>query len=104
MKKVRMPAIVHWETAHFVVLCGFDKKGAVIADPACGRVRISREEFSGAFTGIVMRLEKGEGFVQEANGKRQSFIAGQVWRFIPALTVALLAGGIAAGAQFCAAV
>lgn len=100
VRKIQTPAILHWKMAHFVVFCGFDKKGAVIADPACGRIRIGWEEFSSSFTGIVMTLEKGEAFEQEANGKRQSFISGQVRRFIPALVVALLAGVIAAGAQF----
>ncbi len=100
VRKVQTPAILHWKMAHFVVLCGFDKKGAVIADPACGRVRIGWEEFSGAFTGIVMTLEKGESFEQKTKGKQRSFVFRQVQRFVPALAVALLTGVIAAGAQF----
>lgn len=97
---VKTPAILHWQMAHFVVLCGFNKKGAVIADPACGRIHVGCEAFSDAFTGIVMTFEKSEEFAQETKVKDQSFISAHIKRFIPALSVALSAGVIAAGAQF----
>ena len=31
-----LPAIIHWNMDHFVVLCGFTRRGAVIADPESG--------------------------------------------------------------------
>ena len=44
--------------------------------------------------------EKKEEFEQETKVKQKSFITAHVKRFVPALTAALLAGVIAAGAQF----
>lgn len=100
VRKTKTPAILHWQMAHFVVLCGFNKRGAVIADPAYGRIQVSWEAFSDAFTGIVMTFEKSEEFKQETKAEQNRFITAHIKRFVPALTAALLTGVIAAGAQF----
>lgn len=100
VKEVQTPAILHWSMTHFVVLCGFDKRGAVIVDPAYGKMRVGLEEFCGAFTGIVMTFEKGESFKRKTSEKKQSFIVGHSRRFISMLALVLPAGVIAAGAQF----
>lgn len=64
------PMIIHWNFNHFVVLCGFDKKGnAVINDPASGRVKVSSDEFDKCFTGIVLTFEPSENFVQSGEKK-----------------------------------
>ena len=73
-KKVKFPAIIHWNFSHFVVLQGFDKGKALINDPARGRVRVSMEEFDRSYTGIVLCMEPGEKFVP--GGKPDS-----VWKF-----------------------
>lgn len=39
-KEGRFPCIVHWNFNHFVVLCGFSGKKAILNDPARGIVRI----------------------------------------------------------------
>ena len=36
VEEIELPAIIHWNMNHFLVLCGFNKKGAVIADPSDG--------------------------------------------------------------------
>jgi NHLM bacteriocin system ABC transporter peptidase/ATP-binding protein len=61
-KRSDFPMIIHWNFNHFVVLCGFDKKGAIINDPAAGRVKIDYETFDKSFTGIVMTFQPGEDF------------------------------------------
>ena len=38
-KEVHFPAIIHWNFNHFVVLCGFSKNDAILADPASGHRR-----------------------------------------------------------------
>ena len=64
------PCILHWGFNHFVVLCGFKGKTAIINDPARGRVSVSWEEFDREFTGICATFEPDDGF--EPSGKRKS--------------------------------
>ncbi len=64
------PCIIHWGFNHFVVLCGFKGKRAVLNDPARGRVTIEWEEFDREFTGVCLTLEPGEGF--KPSGKRKT--------------------------------
>jgi len=59
---VGLPAIIHWNFNHFVVLEGWGPQGAEIVDPAVGRRRIDREEFSKSFTGVVLVFEPGLDF------------------------------------------
>ena len=64
------PCIIHWGFNHFVVLCGFKGKKAVLNDPARGRVVVCWEEFDKEFTGICITIEPGENF--EPSGKKKS--------------------------------
>lgn len=63
------PCIVHWGFNHFVVLCGFKGKNAIINDPARGRVSVPWEEFDSQFTGICVTFEPGESFVPSGKPK-----------------------------------
>ncbi len=67
------PCIIHWGFNHFVVLCGFQGKQAIINDPARGRVKIEWEEFDREFTGVCLFFEPGEDFVP--SGKPKSMIS-----------------------------
>ncbi|QNM05336.1 NHLP family bacteriocin export ABC transporter peptidase/permease/ATPase subunit [Qiania dongpingensis] len=73
--EIPVPAVIHWNFNHFVVLCGFTRKGAVINDPARGRTVVSMKEFDRAFTGVVLSLEPGEDF--EKSGAPKS-----IWGFV----------------------
>lgn len=64
------PCIIHWGFNHFVVLCGFKGKNAVINDPARGRIIVSWEEFDQEYTGVCATIEPDEGF--EPSGKPKS--------------------------------
>lgn len=72
---ITLPAIIHWNFNHFVVLCGIDynKKKAYINDPARGRVVVDMDEFDQAFTGIALTLVPTEEFKPE--GKQKSVIS-----------------------------
>ena len=64
------PCIIHWGFNHFVVLCGFKGKKAVLNDPARGRVTVDWEEFDKEFTGVCITIEPGENY--QPSGKRKT--------------------------------
>ncbi|MBR2764572.1 MAG: NHLP family bacteriocin export ABC transporter peptidase/permease/ATPase subunit [Blautia sp.] len=64
------PCIVHWDFNHFVVLDGFKGNRAYLNDPAGGTYSVPMEIFDACFTGIVLFMRPGDGFVPE--GKRKS--------------------------------
>ncbi|MFA9465805.1 MAG: NHLP family bacteriocin export ABC transporter peptidase/permease/ATPase subunit [Velocimicrobium sp.] len=72
LKEITLPAIIHWNFNHFVVLDRFKKDKVVLNDPARGLVEVSYEEFDKAFTGIVLKFEKTNEFVPE--GKQKSVL------------------------------
>ncbi|MCR4924279.1 MAG: ATP-binding cassette domain-containing protein [Lachnospiraceae bacterium] len=69
LKEITFPAIVHWDFVHFVVLEGIKGRTYYINDPACGRRKLSLEEFEKAYTGVVLTFEKGEDFVRDKKPK-----------------------------------
>lgn len=88
-KKLRTPAVIHWNMDHFLVLCGFGKRGAVLADPAFGLRTVSMEEFSRSFTGIAIEMEPSEKF--ERGGEiKSSYIKECVAEVAPAVVFLLL--------------
>ncbi len=68
-QSVTLPAIIHWDFNHFVVVCGFKKDYVFINDPALGRVNVKLDEFSRMFTGIVLELVPSEEFISEGEPK-----------------------------------
>ena len=72
VKQVALPAIIHWNFNHFVVLTKVKKNSVMINDPARGQVEVLMDEFDKSFTGIALCLEKGEDFVP--GGKPSSVI------------------------------
>lgn len=70
-RSVNLPAIIHWEFNHFVVLERWSPNHVDIVDPAVGRRRLTPEEFDEAFTGVVIMLEPGNQFEQQ--GQQSSF-------------------------------
>ncbi|MCA3731063.1 MAG: peptidase domain-containing ABC transporter, partial [Phenylobacterium sp.] len=60
--KVRLPAVLHWDLNHFVVLKSVKGKRAVIHDPARGARTHSLEELSRHFTGVALELTPVPGF------------------------------------------
>jgi len=59
---VTLPAIVHWEFNHFLIVERWTPKYVDLVDPAMGRRRVTAEEFDNSFTGVVIMLEPGVQF------------------------------------------
>jgi HlyB family type I secretion system ABC transporter len=57
LAKQALPAIVHWEGKHYVVVYEIKPKGVVIADPAVGCRKISLSEFQEKWTGYTLLLQ-----------------------------------------------
>jgi ABC-type bacteriocin/lantibiotic exporter with double-glycine peptidase domain len=71
---VPLPAIVHWNFNHFVVVESWSPAHVGIIDPAQGRRRVTAAEFDAAFTGVVLTLEPGIEF------DRHATISHSPWR------------------------
>jgi len=66
LNKVKLPAILHWDLNHFVVLKSVSAKRAVIHDPAAGARTLSVDELSRHFTGVVLELSPAASFAPVA--------------------------------------
>lgn len=62
LKALRLPAVLHWEHNHFVVLARVHRRGVVVHDPAIGRRAIPMAEVSQKFTGVALEAWPSEGF------------------------------------------
>jgi ATP-binding cassette subfamily B protein RaxB len=62
LPQLQLPAILHWDLSHFVVLESVDRRGVTILDPAAGRRRITMAEVSRSFTGVALELSPTRGF------------------------------------------
>lgn len=65
LKKAPLPAILHWNENHFVVLYQITKTKARIADPAHGRIKLSHPEFLKHWTQKSDDGAKGIGLLLE---------------------------------------
>jgi ATP-binding cassette subfamily B protein RaxB len=54
IRQLRLPAIVHWDLNHFVVLKAVTPKGILVHDPAVGEKFFSMPEASRHLTGVAV--------------------------------------------------
>lgn len=62
LRKIQLPALLHWDLNHFVVLKSIGSRQLTIHDPAAGARTLSMSEFSKHFTGVVLELARSEAF------------------------------------------
>lgn len=62
LKNIPLPAIVHWDFDHFVVVEEWKPERVVIVDPALGRRHLRVDEFAASFTGVMLTFEPGNEF------------------------------------------
>lgn len=90
-----LPAIIHWNFNHFVVLCGFKGEKAVINDPAEGKITVDAEEFNNSFTGIVLSFSPTEQFEESGTKKNiRTFIHKRMKGSYKALVLVIITGFI----------
>ena len=68
--KLRLPAILHWDMNHFVVLTKADARRITVLDPARGRRVLPLGEASRHYTGVAMEFTPAEGFARQDERER----------------------------------
>ena len=71
--EVKLPAIMHWNFNHFVVLDGYKGGKVFLNDPASGPRIVSLEDLDGSFSGVVLTFEPGPEF--KPGGQKRSMMA-----------------------------
>lgn len=56
LSQLSLPAILHWDMRHYLVLEAVSPNGVVVCDPARGRRKLSKKEIDLSFTGIALEL------------------------------------------------
>ncbi|MDP7034723.1 MAG: NHLP family bacteriocin export ABC transporter peptidase/permease/ATPase subunit [Planctomycetota bacterium] len=92
--QLSMPAILHWDLNHFVVLEGYQKGTWYINNPAGGqRETYSSEEFSEHFTGIVLQFIPSATFEKTGSPPNPwNSLRPRLKRTAPGLIFAAIAG------------
>jgi ATP-binding cassette, subfamily B, bacterial CvaB/MchF/RaxB len=67
LHKLKPPAILHWDMAHYVVLIRTTSRYVEINDPAIGKRRLSWAEVSKHFTGVALELTPAPGFQKKSH-------------------------------------
>ena len=100
LAEMPLPAIVHFDGNHWVVLHDVTDGKVRLADPALGLVRLDREEFLEKWTGYAALINYGEGLEQAPEA--ESNVAWLVEFFKPfrrKLALAAVLALVAAGLQ-----
>lgn len=88
LSQLQTPCVLHWDLNHFVVLTAIRGGKAVIHDPARGVRRLSLDEVSRHFTGVVLELGPEADFRPRV--ERQSVTARQLLGRVSGLKRSLL--------------
>nr|AVH79568.1 cyclic nucleotide-regulated ABC bacteriocin/lantibiotic exporter [Nostoc sp. PCC 9448] len=57
LAKQKLPAIVHWEGKHYIVVYEITRKHVIVVDPAIGQRTLTHQEFKQDWTGYALLLE-----------------------------------------------
>jgi ATP-binding cassette subfamily B protein RaxB len=73
LRQLRLPAILHWDMSHFLVLKAVTRNGIIVHDPAVGERRYAIAEASKHLTGVALELSPAEGFAPKDERARLPF-------------------------------
>ncbi|MEM9623255.1 MAG: peptidase domain-containing ABC transporter [Pseudomonadota bacterium] len=88
LSKLNVPAVLHWNLNHFVVLTRVRRNKVIIYDPAVGRRAYTLKQASQRFTGIALECVPGTEFA--AGDERESLKLATFWRGAPGLSGVLV--------------
>ena len=73
LRQLHLPAIVHWDMNHFLVLRSVTRRGIVVHDPASGERFFPIAEASKHLSGVALELSPSEGFLPKDERARLPF-------------------------------
>ena len=76
--KLSLPAILHWNLNHYVVLKEVSGRGIEIHDPALGKKFIPWVQVSKSFTGVALELEPAAAFREKDECRKLHF--SELWQ------------------------
>lgn len=88
LSNLHLPAIIHWDMNHYVVLENVKKGKALIHNPASSSRWLPLEEVSKHFTGVALELRPASSF--EKSDSRERLQLSQLWQSITGLKRAIL--------------
>lgn len=88
LKELQLPAILHWNMNHYVVLEAVQAGKAIICDPEGSSRAMSMDEVSNHFTGVAVELKATAGF--RPREERQRLHLSQLWQRIRGLKRAVV--------------
>ena len=95
-----LPAIVHWQGDHWVVLYRVERSHVRVADPESGLRRYKREEFLEGWTGYASVISYGEGLEQQPAQKLSlGWIKPFLRPYLKILAIATFLAALAAGLE-----
>jgi ATP-binding cassette subfamily B protein RaxB len=84
--ELKLPAIIHWDLNHFVVLKKIKGNTFTIHDPAIGEINYTKSEFSKHFTGFSLEISPGKSSdfdaVKSAWDKKEQETSLSLYQFI----------------------
>jgi ATP-binding cassette subfamily B protein len=100
LDELPLPAIVHWEGEHWVVLYRVDRKKVRVADPESGLRRYTRERFLESWTGYASVISYGEGLEEQPAQKLSlGWIKPFLRPYLKILALCTVLAAIAAGLE-----
>jgi len=93
---VTLPAIVHWQFNHFIIVERWSPKIVEVVDPAGGRKSLPADEFDAGFTGVVIMMEPGTQFVRNTSAPQMTLgtYITQYVRRAPGVLVQIILGSL----------
>lgn len=70
LEQLVLPAILHWDLNHFVVLKQVRSNSVCLHDPARGERELSRQELGRHFSGVALELRPADGFTARDDQQR----------------------------------
>lgn len=94
LRQLSLPALLHWDMNHFVVLKSVSDSHAVIHDPSVGARRLTLTELSKHFTGVALELTPTSDFHRKDEARTTSLMGlmGKVNGLRGSLCLLLLLG------------
>ncbi|WP_017651152.1 peptidase domain-containing ABC transporter [Fortiea contorta] len=84
IKELPLPAIIHWQGYHWVVLYAQKGRKYVIADPSVGIRYVDREEITAAWNGVMLLVEPDpERFYEQPQEENKSGFGRFFGRILP---------------------